>query len=219
LLEGLITAVVRPGRIFATASAEAAVSMSQPSTRSASPVGMRCAFNKAGSAAMRTWDVTEPFFCDIPVMSRTDTPLPSRWAAMPMRAPMVMTPVPPMPVIRTLCRPASLELAGSSGIAVSAGFAPVPAVPVRRRGFAPSTVTKLGQNPFRHERSTLQEDWSTVRLTPSGVCKGSSEVQFDWTPQSPQPSHTRSLITTRAGASGIFPFLRRRRFSAAQTWS
>ncbi len=33
-------------------------------------------------------------------MSSTDTPLPSRCAAMPMIWPMVITPVPPMPVTR-----------------------------------------------------------------------------------------------------------------------
>ena len=50
--------------------------------------------------AMRTWDITAPFFCASPVMSSTVQPLPSRCAAMPSSAPMVTTPVPPMPVTR-----------------------------------------------------------------------------------------------------------------------
>ena len=46
-----------------------------------------------------------------------------------------------------------------------------------------------------------------------------STVQLDCTPQSPQPSHTASLMKTRCVGSGYSPFLRRRRFSAAQVWS
>ncbi len=49
--------------------------------------------------------------------------------------------------------------------------------------------------------------------------QGTMETQLDWTPQSPQPSHTASLIKTRRGGSIIRPRLRRRRFSAAQVWS
>jgi hypothetical protein len=37
--------------------------------------------------------------------------------------------------------------------------------------------------------------------------------------QSPQPSHTISLITARTAGSGNSFFLRRRRFSEAQVWS
>jgi hypothetical protein len=42
---------------------------------------------------------------------------------------------------------------------------------------------------------------------------------LDFTLQSPQPSHTSSLMTTRFCGSGNVPRLRRRRFSAAQVWS
>src|SRR4029077_15618658 len=84
---------------------------------------------------------------------------------------------------------------------------------------APCTVTKDGQNPFKQEESLLQLDWSMVRLRPHSVSSGCTETQFDFTPQSPQPSHTRSLITTRFSGSGNVPRLRRRRFSAAQVWS
>ena len=44
-------------------------------------------------------------------------------------------------------------------------------------------------------------------------------TQFEVRPQSPQPSHTRSLMKARLGGSNIRPRLRRRRFSAAQVWS
>ena len=53
-----------------------------------------------GRSAMRTCETTAPFFCARPVMSSTLQPLPSRCAAMPSSAPIVTTPVPPMPVTR-----------------------------------------------------------------------------------------------------------------------
>src|SRR3982074_2456231 len=45
--------------------------------------------------------MTAPPFCAMPSWSSTVTPLPSMCAAVPMMAPMVTTPVPPMPVIST----------------------------------------------------------------------------------------------------------------------
>ena len=62
----------------------------------------------------------------------------------------------------------------------------------------------------------LQDDWSIWRLRPSSVSTGTTETQFEAMPQSPQPSHTSSLIITRLCGSSISPRLRRRRFSAAQ---
>src|ERR1700752_1220424 len=86
-------------------------------------------------------------------------------------------------------------------------------------GVALLTVTKDGQKPLRQEKSLLQLDWSMVRLRPHSVASGCTETQLDFTPQSPQPSQTRSLMTTRLSGSGNVPRLRRRRFSAAQVWS
>ena len=83
----------------------------------------------------------------------------------------------------------------------------------------PSTVTKLGQKPFRQEKSLLQDDWSMARLGPNSVSTGVTLRQFDCTEQSPQPSHTAWLMNTRLAGSGKVPRLRRRRFSAAQVWS
>ena len=65
----------------------------------------------------------------------------------------------------------------------------------------------------------LQEDWLMTRLRPNSVSSGSTDRQFDFTLQSPQPSHTISLITARTAGSGNSLRLRRRRFSEAQVWS
>ena len=70
----------------------------------------------------------------------------------------------------------------------------------------------------------LHEDWLMRRLRPNSVSTGSTDTQELCTLQSPQPSQTASLITTRRAGSGNpgLPstiFLRRRRFSVAQVWS
>ena len=56
-------------------------------------------------------------------------------------------------------------------------------------------------------------------LRPNSVSRGCTDRQFDFTPQSPQPSHTASLMTTRVRRTGSAPRLRNRRDSAAQRWS
>ena len=58
-----------------------------------------------------------------------------------------------------------------------------------------------------------------ARLRPNSVSTGTTDRQFDLALQSPQPSHTSSLMKTRVAGSGRLPRLRRRRFSAAQVWS
>jgi hypothetical protein len=67
--------------------------------------------------------------------------------------------------------------------------------------------------------SLLQVLWLMRRLRPNSVSSGSTLTQLLCTPQSPQPSHTNSLITTRVAGSTMVPRLRRRRFSVAQVWS
>src|SRR5438128_1625775 len=79
----------------------------------------------------------------------------------------------------------------------------------------PVTVTKLGQKPLRQLVSLLQVLWLIVRLRPNSVSSGSTDRQLLLALQSPQPSHTRSLMTTRTAGSSIVPRLRRRRFSVA----
>ena len=65
----------------------------------------------------------------------------------------------------------------------------------------------------------LQLLWLMRRLRPNGVSTGSTDRQLLCTEQSPQPSHTSSLITTVSAGVAIVPRLRRRRFSVAQVWS
>ena len=99
---------------------------------------------------------------------------------MPSSAPMVTTPVPPMPVTRM---PGLVERPRSDG-ARQVGEA------IRRRPLAAlclaqacrrRTVTKLGQKPLTQEKSLLQFDWSIARLRPNSVSSGITETQFDFT--------------------------------------
>ncbi len=87
----------------------------------------------------------------------------------------------------------------------------------------PSTVTKLGQKPLTHEKSVLQVLWLMLRLRPNSVSSGSTLKQLLCALQSPQPSQTRSLMTTRLEMAGLTPFnaarFKRLRFSVAQVWS
>lgn len=65
----------------------------------------------------------------------------------------------------------------------------------------------------------LHDAWWIWVLRPNSVSNGWTERQFDTRPQSPQPSHRRSLMSTRVGGSSSRPRLRFRRFSAAHSWS
>ena len=49
----------------------------------------------------------------------------------------------------------------------------------------------------------LQVDWLIARLRPKAVSRGSMDRQLDCTEQSPQPSHTASLMNSRFGGSSI----------------
>ena len=65
----------------------------------------------------------------------------------------------------------------------------------------------------------LHDAWWMRVLRPNSVSTGVTDRQFDVCPQSPQPSQTRSLITTRVVGSASVPRLRLRRFWAAHSWS
>ena len=80
-------------------------------------------------------------------------------------------------------------------------------------------MTKLGQKPLTQLKSLLQVLWLICRLRPNSVSSGSTDRQLDCALQSPQPSHTSSLMTTRLAGSASVPRLRLRRFSVAQVWS
>ena len=68
-----------------------------------------------------------------------------------------------------------------------------------------TTVRNDGQSPARQEKSRLQDDWSMVVLRPNSVSTGCTDRQLDFRPQSPQPSQTRSLMSTRWAASAPCP--------------
>ena len=81
-----------------------------------------------------------------------------------------------------------------------------PASVARRR--RASTVMNDGQSPSRHEKSRLQVVWSISVLRPNGVSIGCTERQLLTSPQSPQPSQMRWLITTRWFGVATSPRLR-----------
>ena len=89
-----------------------------------------------------------------------------------------------------------------------------------RQAVARSTGWSAGSGGSTNNAALLQFPQSgATGATLAAVSTGTTDRQLDAVPQSPQPSQTASLITTRRPASGIRPRLRRRRFSAAQTWS
>ena len=59
------------------------------------------------------------------------------------------------------------------------------------------TVANAGQSPCRQDMSKLQLVWWIRVLRPYGVSIGWTDRQLLLSPQSPHPSHTRSLMTTR----------------------
>ncbi|MNN10316.1 hypothetical protein D3C81_1232370 [compost metagenome] len=135
---------------------------------------------------------------------------------MPTTPPMVTMPVPPMPATTMRC---GLPASGSAGIGIAGGVALPPAGFAGCFSWPPSTVTKLGQKPLVQEKSLLQVSWLTLRLRPKSVSTGCTARQLLCTEQSPQPSHTSSLMTTRRAGSAMVPRLRSRRFLVAQAWS
>ena len=132
-------------------------------------------------------------------------------------APVVTIPPPPIPANRPRQVCAGAAITGAARLA--ANSASRPPQMSGGGGGAPCVVTKLGQKPFRHDRSVLHAVGEIRRLRPNGVATGSMAMQLDWTVQSPQFSQTRSLIRTVCSAAAMVPRLRRRRFSVAQTWS
>ena len=210
---------VRPARMRMVVSLDALTIGSQPMMRSAAAMPTRVVRISSWVLATRMWLQVAPPFCAKPAESCVTMPLPSMCAAMPNNWPMVMTPVPPTPATTM---PQGCRRAGKSGSGRRPNWAGVKWVLVDAAFFLnvpPSTVTKLGQKPLRQLVSLLQVLWLMVRLRPKSVSSGSTDRQFDCTPQSPQPSHTSSLIITRTAGSTRVPRLRRRRFSVAQVWS
>ena len=210
---------VRPARMRRVVSLEALTMGSQPMIRSAAAMLTRVVRISSCVLATRTWLQVAPPFCANPAESCVTMPLPSMCAAMPSNWPMVITPVPPTPATTM---PQGCVMTGSSGSGNAPRLSGRHAAVLDDDFFLkvpPSTVTKLGQKPLRQLVSLLHVLWLMVRLRPSSVSRGSTDKQLDCTPQSPQPSHTSSLIITRTAGSTMVPRLRRRRFSVAQVWS
>ena len=124
----------------------------------------------------------------------------------------VTTPVPPTPGMRTSM---SSGTSGSGSGRSAGGSGVTCAVLALSPGV---TITNDGQSPFRQVRSLLQEAWWIWVLRPNSVGTGWTDRHEDFSPQSPQPSHTRWLIQTFSAGWASLPRLRRRRFSVAH-WS
>src|SRR5581483_1770485 len=112
----------------------------------------------------------------------------------------------------------SRPTSGSAGSGSVNAASPRPEL-ARLLSAPPCTDTKLGQKPSTQEKSLLQDDWLILRFLPNSVSTGSTDTQLEVLEQSPQPSHTSSLMNARFGGSTISPRFLRRRFSAAQVWS
>mmetsp|Transcript_15310 Transcript_15310/g.36449 ORF Transcript_15310/g.36449 Transcript_15310/m.36449 type:complete len:206 (+) Transcript_15310:1652-2269(+) len=197
----------------------AATMASQAITRWASAVPTLVQWMASGVLAIWIWLQVAPPFCARPAASCVMTPLPSRCAAMPSSWPMVMTPVPPTPATTMPQASSAFGMTGSGSAPSAASKGLLRPSFLGFLSSPPSTVTKLGQKPFTQEKSLLQVFWLIWRLRPKSVSSGSTDRQLDCTEQSPQPSHTSSLMTTRLAGSTSLPRLRRRRFSVAQVWS
>ena len=185
--------------------------------RSAAAMLTRVVRIDSWSSAINTWLQVAPPFCANPAESCVTMPLPSMCAAIPNSCPIVITPVPPTPATTV---PHACCVSGNVGKGNSISGKAMRETPLAFfLSCPPSTVTKLGQKPFKQLTSLLQVFWLIVRLRPNSVSSGSTLKQLLCTPQSPQPSHTKSLINTRTAGSTMVPRLRRRRFSVAQVWS
>ena len=134
---------------FIRVSSAAAVTTSQPSRRSAPPSATCVAVTSSGCAVRMMWLVTAPPFCASPAISKTEQPILATWAAMPMIAPMVTTPVPPTPV-RVMPYGRSIRVSTGSATGASSGDRG-PVFGVGTFLCPPITDTKLGQNPLLHE--------------------------------------------------------------------
>ena len=146
---------------------------------------------------------TAPAFCR-PVWSRPATVQPSIVAAVATMRLVVTTPVPPMPTMYTD------SVSRDSAVGGAARPGPWRRNGVRRVRPSPWASTPLndgqkrGQSPSTQVRSWLRDTGELV-LRPSGVPHRDTDRQLLLRWQSPQPSHTASLITARVRGSGSVP--------------
>jgi len=113
-----------------------------------------------------------------------------------------MTPVPPMPVTTRLNGLVRLGTGGCGRARHQLGHVLLRLVLAKLPAL---DRHEAGAEPLLQEKSLLQLDWLMWRLRPNSVSIGSTEMQLDCTLQSPQPSHTRSLMNRRCCGSGKVP--------------
>ena len=134
--------------------------------------------------------------------------LPSMWAAMAINAVTVSTPVPPTPVttvFQVAAGQAGWFRQGSNRVSISATFTLVffQAAAQHRDETGDKNPLTAGNPCYRRS--------ADLAFEPQRVSLGSTDRQLDLMLQSPQPSHTSSLINRRRAGSSAEPFFRRRR--------
>ena len=203
------TAAVTPLRIVGTACGPPRRCRSPAP---AAPTGGHARRPISWVGAIFRCESTAPPFWASPIMSSAAMPLPSRCAAMPSRAATV-----------------------HAGAADAGDDDAVGSVQRRQLGLGrtgngsacaearPCATGRLDGHEAGAEALEAGEVLVAGRLVdPAPAELGLLRLDGDAVaghPQSPQPSQTSSLITTRSSGSGKAPRLRRRRFSAAQVWS
>ena len=123
----------------------------------------------------------------------------------------VTTPVPPMPGIRIRARRRATAASASGSVdgqpgAARGGARPVAGLDQQERRAVALQAGQVGV------AGGLVDPGLAAEL---GVAPAARTGSVDFSPQSPQPSHTRSLITTRSAGVGSLPRLRSRRSSVA----
>ncbi len=191
-----------PGRSAVIASLPLATMTSQAIMASADNAGMRAVCRSSGVFAMRMCDSTERPSARARSCRAPCTPLPSRCAAMPISAPIVTTPVPPMPVISDVVA-ARRAQAGRRHRRARAARRP----PALRHRPALAQAAALHGDEARAEALRRRNSPCCRTTGRCGACgrtrfpAARTDTQFDCTPQSPQPSHTE-LVDEHALAAG-----------------
>ena len=165
----------------------AATTPSQATTDQLLPL-VSAPYGRKGHRAWRSvsgWSLRH-FFATARFDSLAAASRPSIRAAIIMIPASVETPVPPIPAMKILHR--SSMVASGAGISISLGNA---GKGMTAGAESPgTTLTKLGQNPSKHDMSLLHRLWSICLFSPSAVITGLTATQLDWVAQSPHPSHT-----------------------------
>ena len=135
-------------KVFNTSSS-LATNKSKPINKFVSPYESRIVFISFGSLKILKKLFTAPPFWAKPVISSTPEPFPSIWAAVAKIAPIVTTPVPPIPAIII---PYDCCISGNIGSEIFEFILSINELSMFFFNFTSPTIdTKLGQNPSTHE--------------------------------------------------------------------